>query len=79
MQRALSDGTSRASEYNTITETMSTTHRNSTFYQQHHPMTTIGKACKPLLKQSTTNSEDHHKGVAFGDVTVVNCARNSKL
>ncbi|CAL1290403.1 unnamed protein product [Larinioides sclopetarius] len=76
MQSPLSDGTSRASEYNTMTETMSTTHRNSTF---HHPMTAIGKACKPLLKQSTNNSADNCKGVAFADVTVANCTRNSKL
>ncbi|XP_055950492.1 cardioacceleratory peptide receptor-like isoform X2 [Argiope bruennichi] len=79
LQRPLSDGTSRASEYNTMTETMSTTHRNSTFHQQHHQMTMAGKSCKPLLKQSSANSEDHRKGVVFGDVTVASCARNSKL
>ncbi|GFQ71144.1 cardioacceleratory peptide receptor [Trichonephila clavata] len=79
LQRPLSDGTSRASEYNTMTETMTTTHRNSTFHQQHHPMTMIGRCGKPLIKQSSTNSEDQRKGVVFGEVTVANSTRNSKL
>ncbi|XP_035223561.1 cardioacceleratory peptide receptor-like [Stegodyphus dumicola] len=75
LQRPLADGHSRASEYTTMTEAMSTSHRNNAL---HHQMT-MASGRRPFLKQASTNSEDHRKGVVFGDVTVANSSRNSRV
>ncbi|XP_015921276.1 cardioacceleratory peptide receptor-like isoform X2 [Parasteatoda tepidariorum] len=76
MQRPFTNGHSRASEYTTMTETLSTTHRNSTF----HPMTnmTTKGVRQPFLKQGSSK-DDSRKEVAFNDLVVTNSSRNSNV
>ncbi|XP_071037798.1 cardioacceleratory peptide receptor-like [Parasteatoda tepidariorum] len=66
-----SGGHSRTTEY-TLSETLTTHHRNSTF----HPMTNIRQ---PFFKQSSANSEEHRRAVMFDDVPESYTTKNSKL
>lgn len=67
---------SRASEYTTMTETMTMSRKNSSF---QHPMSTH-RAGKSLLKQVSGASEpDRRKGVLFQDIAVTNNFGNTRV
>ncbi|XP_054715959.1 cardioacceleratory peptide receptor-like isoform X2 [Uloborus diversus] len=70
MQRPLPDNHSRASEYTTMTETMTASHRNSTF----HAMTVRG-ARPTFQKQISATTENHNKG----ESATGNHTRNSRV